>query len=103
VSLPLSPLVFPIWFIDQNMQVVEKNNLMPWLALSGIDDEIISTAKEIGLGKYLHRIERLGLIKLSKNASSGREMINKALKSRRTITVDVGPNNIHDILDGLKH
>ena len=103
VSLPLSPLVYPIWFIDQNIQIVEKSNLVPWLALSGIDDEIINTAREIGLGKYLHRIEKLSLVKFSKNVLGTREITNKALRSRKTVTVKVGPNNIHDMLDGLKH
>jgi hypothetical protein len=76
---------------------------VPWLALSGIDGEIISTTKEIGLGKYLHRIERLGLTKFTRNSLDAKEIANKALKSRQTIAVKVGPNNIHDILDALKH
>jgi adenylyl- and sulfurtransferase ThiI len=103
VSLPFSPLAFPVWFIDQNVQAVLKNNLVPWLALCGIDGEIINTAKEIGLGKYLHRIERLGLIKLVKNSLGVQEIVNKALKSRQIVTVKVGPNNVHDVLDALKH
>ncbi|MGQ0772456.1 MAG: thiamine biosynthesis protein [Nitrososphaerota archaeon] len=102
VSLPLSPLVFPVWFIEQNIQIVLKNKLLPWISLSGIDDGIINSAKEIGLGKYLHRIERLGLIRLVKGDSNVSD-VSKAIKSRQTVTVKTGPNNIHDILDALKH
>lgn len=102
VSLPLSPLAFPVWFIEQNIQIVLKNKLLPWVSLSGIDDGIINSAKEIGLGKYLHRIERLGLIKLVKGDSNVSD-VGKAIKSRQIITVKTGPNNIHDILDALKH
>ncbi len=103
VSLPLSPLVFPMWFVEQNARIISKNKLTSWMPLSGIDDEIINTAKEIGLGKYLHRIEKLLLIRLAKPEPDASEVVTKALKSGQTITVKVGPNNIHDILDTLKH
>jgi adenylyl- and sulfurtransferase ThiI len=103
VSLPLSPLVFPMWFIDQIAKLVSQNKLVPWNALSGIDDSIVMTAKEIGLGKYLHRIEKLGLLKFAKTESDVSNLVQKASGTRQTITVSVGPNNIHDILDSLKH
>ncbi|MGI0004716.1 MAG: thiamine biosynthesis protein [Candidatus Nitrosotenuis sp.] len=103
VSLPLSPLVFPVWFIEQNSRIISKNKLTPWMALSGIDDEIINTAKEIGLGKYLHRIEKLALAKLAKTDPDVSGIVARALKSKQAVTIKVGPNNIHDILDALKH
>ncbi len=103
ISLPLSPLVFPTWFIDQNVNVVLQNRLVPWLVLAGIDNSIINMVKEIGLGKYLHKIERLGAFKFAKNDSDVSGIVQKALKTRQSITVNVGPNNTHDILDSLKH
>jgi hypothetical protein len=103
VSLPFSPLAFPIWFIEQNLNLVLKNRLVPWIALAGLDNSIITTAKEIGLGKYLHKIERFGTYKFAKNDTSVSDLVAKALKSKQTITVSIGPNNIHDILDSLKH
>ncbi|MEM3064212.1 MAG: thiamine biosynthesis protein [Candidatus Nitrosotenuis sp.] len=103
VSLPLSPLAFPVWFIEKNLQVVTKNKLAPWIPLSGIGDEILFTAKEIGLGKYLHRIERLGLAKFAKSDLDASKLVSEAIKSRQIVTVKLGPNNIHDILDSLRH
>jgi hypothetical protein len=103
VSLSLSPLIFPIWFVDQNIGLVIKNKLIPWNALVGIDRSIIDTAKEIGLGKYLYRIERLGLLRFTKSESNVSSIIQKALNTKQSVTVTVGPNNIHDILDSLKH
>jgi adenylyl- and sulfurtransferase ThiI len=103
VSLSLSPLAFPIWLIEENLQTITKNKLVPWIPLAGIGDEILSTAKEIGLGKYLHRIERLGLARFVKSDLDASKIVSEAIKSRQTITVKLGPNNIHDILDALKH
>ncbi|MBI5146490.1 MAG: thiamine biosynthesis protein [Thaumarchaeota archaeon] len=106
VSLPLSPLAFPLWLIDENVNVVLQNNCLPWIALSGIDDSIIKTAKEIGLGKHLHKIEKFGKIKFEKMGSDAKtfNIATKSMKTRKSITVRVGPNNIHDILDSIdKH
>jgi hypothetical protein len=106
VSLSLSPLAFPLWLIDENVNVVQQNNCLPWIALSGIDDSIIKTAKEIGLGKYLHKIEKFGKNKFEKINSDAKtfDIATKAMKARKSITVRVGPNNIHDILDSIdKH
>ncbi len=103
VSLPLSPLAFPSWFVDQNANTVLQNKLTPWIVLAGIDNSIINTAKEIGLGKYLHRIERLGTLRFTKNDLDVLGIAQKALKTKQTITVSVGLNNTHEILDSLKH
>ncbi len=106
VSLPLSPLAFPVWFIDENVNVVLQNRCFPWIALSGIDDSIIRTAKDIGLGKHLHKIEKFGKIKFEKTGSDVKisDIVAKSMKTKKSITVTVGPNNIHDILDSIdKH
>ncbi len=103
ISLPLPPLVFPTWFIDQNANIVLQNRLVPWIALAGIDYSIINTAREIGLGKYLHRIEKLGTFKFEKNESGVSGIVQKALKTKQSIIVSVGLNNTHDILDLIKH
>ncbi len=106
VSLPLSPLAFPMWFIDENVNVVLQNNCLPWIALSGIDDSIIRTAKEIGLGKHLYKIEKFGKTKFEKTNSDTKtfDIAMKTVKAKKSITVRVGPNNIHDILDSIdKH
>lgn len=106
VSLPLSPLVFPMWLIDENADAVLHNKRTPWIALSGIDDSIMKTAKEIGLGKHLHKIERFGKIRFEKTKSDIKtsDIVSRSIKSKKSITVRIGPNNIHDILDSLdKH
>ncbi|WKT58399.1 hypothetical protein QVH35_02980 [Candidatus Nitrosotenuis chungbukensis] len=95
-----------MWFIDENVNVVLQNNCLPWIALSGIDDSIIKTAKEIGLGKYLHKIEKFGKIKFEKTGSDAKvfDIAAKSMKTRKSVTVRIGPNNIHDILDSIdKH
>lgn len=103
ISLSLSPLVFPIWLIEQNINIVIKNKFFPWIALAGLDESLLNTAKEIGLGKYLTRIEKFGRMRFTQNTVDTHSIIQKAKKMHKTIKLRIGPNNVHDILDSLNH
>ncbi len=75
------------------------------MSLSGFDENILNQAKELGLEKYLVRIEKLGKMKFDlivKGKKNIQNLAQKALKTKRVVTVTVGPNNVHDILDSLK-
>ncbi|NDB33567.1 MAG: thiamine biosynthesis protein, partial [Nitrososphaeria archaeon] len=61
------------------------------------------TAKEIGLTKYLHRIEKFGQYKFSQNKQNVSGLVPKALSAHQIIKVKIGPTNIHDILDSINH
>lgn len=105
VSLAVSPLVFPQSFIDKICSRVYQKNIIPHIPLSGIDESILACAKEIGLEKYLSRIERLGKMKFNSgigNKNNAQKIAQQMLKTKRVVTITVGPNNVHDILDGLE-
>jgi hypothetical protein len=79
--------------------------VIPWVPLSGIDNSIFETAREIGLEKYMSKLENLCRTKFSAK-SIPKEKVYKAsqvsLRSRKTINIPVGPKNIHDIIDSLR-
>ena len=105
LSLSLTPSIFPQSFIDRLTKRVYKNNIIPHMSLSGFDKNILNHAKELGLEKYLTKIEKLGKMKFDSNVKgkkSAPNLAQKALKTKRVVTVSVGPNNVHDILDSLK-
>jgi adenylyl- and sulfurtransferase ThiI len=103
ICLSLSPLAFPAWLIEQNLNIITKNKLTPWITLAGLDHSIIETAKEIGLGKYLHKIEKFGELKFAQKRIDQTKMVKDVIKTQQSITFKLGPNNIHDILDSIKH
>lgn len=103
VGLALSPLAYPAWFIDANTEIVRRGRLSPWLLLSGIDGDLIRAAKEMGLGKHLRRIERFGTMKFTKDGADVAQLLQRAKKSRIQVALRVGPNNIHEMLDQIKH
>lgn len=104
ISLAISPLIFPAWFIEYNAMRVFQKGIIPWFPLSGIDNSLFDTANEIGLGKHVSKIENLCKIKFKKDLP--KDKINKisqiSLRDIKTITITLGSKNIHDIIDSLK-
>jgi hypothetical protein len=101
VSLALSPLGFSSDFIDHAMKRVFQNEKIPIIPLSGIDINLFDEAKEIGLEKQIPKLEKLFLLNSSQISNFSNKDIDFALKFKRIITIKIGPNNIHDILDSL--
>ena len=105
ISLSLTPSIFPQSFIDRITKRVYESDFIPHISLSGFDENILNNAKELGLEKYLTRIEKLGKMKFDsivKGKNNARNLAQKALKTKQVVSVKVGPNNVHDILDSLK-
>ncbi len=105
VSLGLSPLIFPSSFVENSIKQVFRNNFTSLIPLSGLDDGIFEDAKELGLGKYLSKIEKLGKMSFSKQYASKveiKKIVENALKKRRIVSIVMGPNNVHEILDSLE-
>jgi len=105
ISLPVSPLIFPQSFIDKITKRISQKDIIPHIPLSGIDENILECAKEIGLEKYLPQIEKLGKMNFnvgSKGLGDSRKIAKQALSSKRIVTITLGPNNVHNIIDSLK-
>ena len=105
ISLALSPLIYPVDFVESLTKQVYSKNLIPYFPLSGLDDNVFETAKEIGLEKYLSRIEKLGGSNFSNFKQSTKKIekiVKETIMSKKNILVNVGPNNVHDILDEIR-
>ena len=104
ISLSLSPLIFPSYFVNSIIKRVFKKNFIPWLPLAGLDRDIFDNAKEIGLEKYIIKIEKLANLKFDGKTyeKEAQKIANQAIKTKKVVSVMVGPNNVHDILDSLK-
>ena len=102
VSLPISPLIFPAKIIDYLCKIIIKEKKLPVMPLYGADSRIFESLKEIGLEKRINNLENFvsqnfnGIPDISKNE------IEKYLKNTKVISIKVGPNNVHDILDSFE-
>ena len=104
IMLSLSPLIFPSTVIKKLQEHAFRLGLTPHIPLSGIESGIFINAKEIGLEKYIPKIEKLLRTKIvDKNTKKVSEnSIRNILKNRRIVTVKLGPNVVHEILDSLE-
>ena len=103
IALPLSNQIFPIEFTDSISKFVYKSGLISHFPIQGLEDDIRSMAREFVLEKYFAKINvykdskfaRIEQTQFKNNASD-------ALKNKQVISIKIGPNNLHDILDSIK-
>ena len=103
VSLALSPMIFSSEFIDSSLRHVFEKNKIPLIPLAGVDSNLFNEAKEIGLERNVKKLERM--ISMSSNDIPvfSKKEIELAMKTKKKISVLLGPNNVHDILDSLEN
>ena len=105
ISLSTSPLIHPINFSESLTKQAFNKNLIPYFPLSGLDDNVFESAREIGLEKYLSSIKELGNIKFHNSKQPTKlieKIVNESIMNKKTVAVNVGPNNVHDILDEIR-
>ena len=106
ISLSVSPLIHPIDFFESlSKQISIYDDLIPYFPLSGLDDNVFESARDIGLEKYLDNIKKLGSTKFhnSKQPTKKTEkIVHESIKNKKTVSVNVGPNNVHEILDEVR-
>ena len=99
IAPAISPLIFPSIFNQKLQKKIFAEKLVPQISLSGIEAGILENAKEIGMEKYLGKIDKLSKMKFTKFKTTS---IQKTKLVKKTIKVRLGPNNIHTILDSLE-
>ncbi|HJU14332.1 MAG TPA: thiamine biosynthesis protein [Candidatus Nitrosotalea sp.] len=105
VALPILPLAFPAWFIEENLRTIAKSGLVPWLPLEGMDSSILENSKQLGLEKYMVDLENLCKSKFAKKAVPEKKVQDEALfatKNLKSVTLTVGPKNVYDMIDSLR-
>ncbi len=102
VSLALSPLIFSTKFIDYSIKRVFQKDMIPITPLSGVDSKLFEEAKEIGLEKQIPKLEKLFMIDSNELPKFSNKDVDLAIKTKKSVTVKIGPNNVHDILDSLE-
>ncbi len=95
VALPLTPLIHPPEEIDAAVAEVAEAGARAHVPLGALEGEIFRAAGEIGLGKFLPRIEALA----GADFSGPRRA--EAPGGSVRATVGGGPNAVHDLLDGV--
>ena len=105
ISLGTSTLIHPIDFSESLSKQISDKNLIPYFPLSGLDDNVFESAREIGLEKYLNSIKKLGSTKFHNSkqpAKKIKKIVDDTIMTKKTVSVNVGLNNVHEILDEIR-
>ena len=102
VSLALSPLVFSSDFIDYSLKRVFETGKIPIIPLAGVDINLFDDAKDIGLEQNIKKLKKFLTITSKEIPTYSSKQVEMSMKTRKKILFQVGPNNIHDILDSLE-
>ena len=102
VSLALSPLIFSSDFIDESMKRIFKEKKIPIVPLFGVDANLFDDAKEIGLEQNIKKLEKFVKIMSKEVPTFSKKHVESAIKTKKRISIQVGPNNVHNILDLLE-
>jgi hypothetical protein len=102
VSLGFSPLIFSQNISESSMKNIFQNNRLPIIPLSGVGTELYEDAKEIGLETQIPKISKIIKLDFKEIRKISEKDVKSALKTKKTVNVTVGPNNVHDILDSLE-
>jgi len=104
ISLSISPIIHPLSFFEKIVKQIHSKGLISYTPLTTLDEDIIDDAKEIGLEKYLNKIEKIGKTKFISSASPKKKienLVERSMKTKKIVHVKLGVNNIHDILDSV--
>ena len=102
ISLALSPLIFSANFIDNSLNQVFSKKKIPIIPLTGVDSQLFEEAKEIGLERNIKKLEKIVSITSNEIPIYSKTEVTSALKTKQMISINLGPNNVHDILDSLE-
>ena len=112
VVVPLSTAIHPLWLIELTFKKILSSNKIPWMPLLLPIQGIYDIAKELGMEEHKLRLMSDqscmidGLLTFTKQdyakyRKSIDTMTESALKNMNTISFEIGPNYLHDILDSV--
>lgn len=112
VVVPLSTAIHPLWLIELTFKKILSSNKIPWMPLLLPTQGIYDIAKELGMEEHKLRLmsDQSCMIDAlltftkqdyAKYRKSIDIMTESALKNMNTISFEIGPNYLHDILDSV--
>ena len=101
ISLSLSPLIFPANIIDNALNRIFSKKKIPIIPLAGVDNQLFIEAKEIGLERNIKKLGKMINITSNDVPKFSKTDVELAHKTKKEISVKLGANNVHDILDSL--
>ncbi|HYA82101.1 MAG TPA: hypothetical protein VEH06_01440 [Candidatus Bathyarchaeia archaeon] len=112
VVVPLSVVSHPLWLIQSTFKKILASKKIPWMPLLLPSHGIYDIAEELGIeknmlpllsdkGSMMNRLMTFTRQDYAKYRTTIDKMTESAKKNMKTISFEIGPNYLHDILDSV--
>lgn len=112
VVVPLSVVVHPLWLIQSTFEKILASKKIPWMPLLLPSQGMYDIAEELGIEKnklpllsdkssMMDRLMTFTRKDYAKYRRTIDKMTESAKKNMKTISFEIGPNYLHDILDSV--
>lgn len=112
VVVPLSVVIHPLWLIQSTFKKILASKKIPWMPLLLPSHGIYDIAEELGIeknmlpslsykGSKMNKLMTFTRQDYAKYRPTIDKMTESAKKNMKTISFEIGPNYLHDILDSV--
>jgi hypothetical protein len=112
VVVPLSVVIHPLWLIQSTFKKILASKKIPWMPLLLPSYGMYDIAEELGIeknmlplssykGSMMNRPMTFTRQDYAKYRTTIDKMTESAKKNMKTISFEIGPNYLHDILDSV--
>jgi hypothetical protein len=112
VVVPLSVVIHPLWLIQSTFKKILASKKIPWMPLLLPSQGMYDIAEELGIEKnklpllsdkssMMDRLMTFTRKDYAKYRRTIDKMTESAKKNMKTISFEIGPNYLHDILDSV--
>jgi hypothetical protein len=109
VVVPLSVVIHPLWLIQSTFKKILASKKIPWMPLLLPSHSMYDIAEELGIeknmllykGSKMNRLMMFTRQDYAKYRTTIEKMTESAKKNMKTISFEIGPNYLHDILDSV--
>jgi hypothetical protein len=108
VVMSLNAAIHPLWFVESTMRKIASTGKMLWMPLMLLTDGMYHDAKNVGLEDKIMSIDDLVTKKMmfkrheyERYERTIDTLSKAAVKNMKTISLKVGPNYLHDIIDSI--
>jgi hypothetical protein len=112
VVVPLSVVIHPLWLIQSIFKKILASKKIPWMPLLLPSHGMYDIAEELGIEKnmlpllsdkssMMNRLMTFTKQDYAKYRTTIDKMTESARKNMKTISFEIGPNYLHDILDSV--
>jgi hypothetical protein len=109
IVMPLSAAIHPQWFIESTVKRIISTGKMLWMPLMLLTDGVYQDAKNMDLEDKITSIDDLinnNMMMFKKCEYKKYErkidaLSKAAIKNMKTISLKIGPNYLHDIIDSV--